>query len=163
MCGRFSLVIPERFFSKVFVFKDLPEMHPHYNIAPRVDIWAVRNIKSEEQPELVKLRWGLVPLWAKDPKIGYKMINIRSETVAEKSAVRSAFRKRRCVIAADGFFEWKREGNKKTPYFIHLKDREPFGMAGLWETWTNDEGDDCLLYTSPSPRDGLLSRMPSSA
>tara|TARA_B100001123_G_scaffold441464_2_gene582701 strand:- start:1550 stop:2296 length:747 start_codon:yes stop_codon:yes gene_type:complete len=165
MCGRFSLVVPERFFSKVFVFKDLPEMHPDYNISPGVDIWGARNKQYEEQPEMVKLRWGLVPSWAKNPKIGYRMINARSETVAEKPAFRSAFKRRRCVIAADGFFEWKREGKERTPYFIHLKNKEPFGMAGLWEKWTSEEGDELqtctILTTTPnSLMEPLHDRMP---
>ena len=165
MCGRFSLVVPERFFSKVFVFKDLPDMQPDYNIPPGVDIWAVRNQRDSKEAEIARLRWGLVPSWAKDPKIGHRMINARSETVAEKPSFRSAFQRRRCVIPADGFFEWQRDGKHKTPYFIHLKDREPFAMAGLWEGWKSPEGDlleSCtILTTSPnSIMEPLHDRMP---
>ena len=165
MCGRFSLVVPERFFSKIFVFKDLPEMQPDYNIPPGVDIWAVRTPDSSDEAEVAQLRWGLVPHWAKDPKIGNRMINARSETAAEKPAFRTAFRKRRCLIPADGFFEWKRNGKSKTPYFIHLQDKQPFAMAGLWERWTSPDGselDSCTILTiSPnSLMQELHDRMP---
>ena len=163
MCGRFSLVVPERFFSRVFVFEDIPEMQPDYNIPPGVDIWAVKSSSKTPDPQMAKLRWGLVPFWAKDPKIGYRMINARSETVAEKPAFRAAFKKRRCLIPADGFYEWKRP--TKIPYHIHLKDREPFAMAGLWERWVSPEGDkldSCtILTTTPNElMEELHDRMP---
>ena len=140
-------------------------MMPDYNIPPGVDIWAIRNKVSTGKPTIAKLRWGLVPSWAKDPKIGYRMINARSETVAEKPAFRSAFKQRRCIIPADGFYEWKRVGKNKTPYFIHLKDNEPFAMAGLWERWTSPDGgklDSCtILTTSPNElMQELHDRMP---
>ena len=86
-------------------------------------------------------RWGLVPFWAKDPAIGNRMINARAETVAEKPSFRAAFRKRRCLVLADGFYEWKKEGDGKTPYFISLKNGEPFAFAGLWESWSARESD----------------------
>ena len=85
------------------------------------------------------LRWGLVPFWAKDPSIGNRMINARAETVAEKPSYRAAYRHRRCLVLADGFYEWQREGDTKTPYFISLADGEPFALAGLWENWTDKE------------------------
>jgi putative SOS response-associated peptidase YedK len=165
MCGRFSLVVPERFFSKVFVFQDVPEMLPDYNVPPGVDIWAVRNSSATEEKEIARLRWGLVPPWAKDPKIGNKMINARSETVAEKPAFRSSFKKRRCLIPADGFYEWKRDGTSRTPYYIHLKDQRPFAMAGLWEQWIGPEQEileSCtILTTSPNQlMERLHDRMP---
>jgi len=154
MCGRFSLTVPERFFSTAFVFNDIPEMQPDYNIPPGVDIWAVRNQNTSNDKEIVKLRWGLVPFWAKDPSIGNRMINARSETLAEKPAFRSAFQRRRCLIPADGFFEWQRDGKNRTPYFIKRKEGQPFAMAGLWEKWESSTGErleSCtILTTSPN-------------
>lgn len=126
-------------------------MQPDFNIPPGVDIWAVRNQPSSQDSEIAHLRWGLVPFWAKDPKIGNRMINARSETAAEKPAFRAAFKSRRCLIPADGFYEWKKEGKTRTPYHIHLKDREPFAMAGLWERWTSPYGDHldtCTILTT---------------
>jgi putative SOS response-associated peptidase YedK len=165
MCGRFSLVVPERFFSRIYVFKDLPEMQPDYNIPPGVDIWAVRTQANSHEPEAVRLKWGLVPFWAKDPKIGNRLINARSETVAEKPAFRAAFQKRRCIIPSDGFFEWKRQGKSRIPHYIHLKGHEPFAMAGLWESWSSPGGgtiESCtILTTSPnSLMERLHDRMP---
>ena len=148
MCGRFSLVVPERFFSKVFVFEDLPEMMPDYNIPPGVDIWAVRNGPQSKQTEIARLRWGLVPHWAKDPKIGHRMINARSETVAEKPAFKAAFNRRRCLIPADGFYEWQRQGDQKVPHFITLASGEPFALAGLWERWKDKQTGDSLQTTT---------------
>ncbi|MDA0347608.1 MAG: SOS response-associated peptidase [Verrucomicrobia bacterium] len=165
MCGRFSLTVPERFFSRAFVFKDIPEMQPNFNIPPGVDIWAVRNSDASNNKEIVKLRWGLVPFWAKDPTIGNRLINARSETLTEKPAFRSAFKSRRCLIPADGFFEWKRDGKNRIPYFIQRKEREPFAMAGLWEKWESSTGDrleSCtILTTAPNElMKGLHDRMP---
>jgi putative SOS response-associated peptidase YedK len=86
------------------------------------------------------MRWGLIPSWAKDIKIGYKMINTRAETVAESNAFRTPFKKRRCLILADGFCEWRKDGVTKTPIYIHLKSRQPFAFAGLWDEWERGEG-----------------------
>ena len=116
---------------------------PRYNIAPTQDIAAIRNTQEEER-ELVLLRWGLVPFWAKDPSIGNRMINARAETVAEKPAYRAAYKHRRCVVLADGFYEWRRDGDVKTPYFISQQSGEPFALAGLWENWRNKDTDEEL-------------------
>jgi putative SOS response-associated peptidase YedK len=94
------------------------------------------------------LRWGLVPFWAKDPAIGNRMINARAETVAEKPSYRAAFRHRRCIVLADGFYEWRKEGDAKTPYFISLASGEPFGLAGLWENWKDKDSDASLQTTT---------------
>ena len=94
------------------------------------------------------LRWGLVPFWAKDPSIGNRMINARSETVAEKPSFRNAYKKRRCLVLADGFYEWRKEGDVKTPYFISLADGLPFAFAGLWEDWNSKESDESLQTTA---------------
>lgn len=140
-------------------------MQPDYNIPPGVDIWAVRNEPGSATAAIARLRWGLIPSWAQDPKIGNRMINARSETVAEKPAFKNAFQQRRCVIPADGFFEWQKEGKQRIPYHIHLEDREPFAMAGLWERWQSPQGD-CLesctiLTTTPNQvMRGLHDRMP---
>jgi putative SOS response-associated peptidase YedK len=165
MCGRFSLTVPERFFPRAFVFKDIPEMQPDYNIPPGVDIWAVRNKNASDSQEIVKLRWGLVPFWANDPTIGNRLINARSETVRDKPAFKSAFESRRCLIPADGFYEWKRDGKLRIPHFFQRKGREPFAMAGLWEKWQSPFGErleSCTILTTAANElmRGLHHRMP---
>ncbi len=138
MCGRYTLSVPLS--NLVDSFDVLPpefEYAPRFNIAPTQDAPVIAQDDAGRRMGL--LRWGLIPSWAKDPALGSRMINARSETVAEKPAYRSAFRRRRCLVPADGFFEWKREGEVKTgpntPFWIHRVDREPFVMAGLWEKW----------------------------
>ena len=123
------------------------EVQPRYNIAPTQFIAAIRNDENRER-ELVMLRWGLVPFWAKDPSIGNKMINARAETVAEKPAYRAAYRHRRCIVLADGFYEWRKEGDVKTPHFISLASGDPFALAGLWENWTAKESGETLQTTT---------------
>ncbi len=123
------------------------DVKPRYNIAPTQYIAAIRN-DEEENAELVSFRWGLVPFWAKDPSIGNRMINARAETVAEKPSFRNAYRKRRCLILADGFYEWHTEGGVKIPYFISLASGEPFAFAGLWENWTSKETEETLQTTT---------------
>lgn len=122
------------------------EARPRYNIAPTQDIAAIREDENRQR-ELVMLRWGLVPFWAKDPSIGSRMINARAETVAEKPSFRAAFRHRRCIVLADGFYEWRKQGDTKTPYFISLASGEPFALAGLWENW-NDKASGESLQTA---------------
>ena len=109
----------------------------------------VRMNSSEGEPrrELVALRWGLIPSWAKDQAIGNRMINARAETVAEKPAYRTAFRRRRCLVPADGFYEWQRTGKKKQPYFIHRRDDRPFALAGLWESWQRPDHSQIESFT----------------
>ena len=173
MCGRFALTISPDALAKLFDLadalddlkrggwgaKDLP---PRYNIAPSQSVAAVIGGEDEPRRILKKLRWGLIPSWAKDPAIGARLINARSETVAEKPAFKSAFRKRRCLIPADGFFEWQKlTGNKKVPdgrrasgkqpYFIRLRDESPMAMAGLWESWQGSDGaviESCAILTT---------------
>ena len=123
------------------------EIQPRYNIAPTQYIAAIREGADKER-ELVMLRWGLVPFWAKDPSIGNRMINARAETVAEKPSYRAAFRHRRCVVLADGFYEWRRDNDTKTPYFISLASGEPFALAGLWESWTDKQSGESLQTTT---------------
>jgi putative SOS response-associated peptidase YedK len=113
-----------------------PNSRQRYNVAPTQDILAVRFNPETKERILDALRWGLVPYWAKDIKIGYSLINAKAETVAEKPAFREAFKSRRCLIAADGFYEWKKlDAKTKQPYAITMKDRSVFGFAGLWERW----------------------------
>jgi putative SOS response-associated peptidase YedK len=138
MCGRYNLfselqIIAERF--ELMNGENL-ELAPRYNIAPGQDILAVRSDGNGNYGTF--FRWGLIPSWAKDPKIGYKMINARAETLHEKPTFKRLINRKRCVIAADGFYEWKTEEGRKQPYHIHLKDRVPFGFAGLWDEWEHE-------------------------
>jgi putative SOS response-associated peptidase YedK len=143
MCGRFAFYSPAEATAALFGAAGSLDIGPRYNIAPTQDIAAIR-AAGDEGRELVALRWGLVPFWAKDPAIGNRMINARAETVAEKPAFRAAYRHRRCLVLADGFYEWHREGSAKIPYFISLANEEPFAFAGLWEQWRNKETDESL-------------------
>ena len=155
MCGRFAFYSPTEAAAALFGVSGAVDVQPRYNIAPTQYVAAIRN-GEDEQREIVKLRWGLVPFWAKDPSIGNRMINARAETVAEKPAYRAAYRHRRAIVLADGFYEWKREGDTKTPYFITLDSGEPFALAGLWEHWTDKETGETidsatLLTTEANP------------
>ena len=144
MCGRFTLTADQDSFEDRFSLTgfDLGWV-PSFNIAPTQEVLTVTNDGSENRPEL--MRWGLVPSWAKDPKIGNRMINARSETLAEKPSFRTAFKRRRCLIPADGFYEWKREGKAKKPMLITVNPGDLFAFAGLWETWK--QPDDSWLLT----------------
>jgi len=147
MCGRFAFYSPGEAAAALFGAPAPADIEPRYNIAPTQYVAAIRN-GADEQRELVMLRWGLVPTWAKDPSIGNRMINARAETVAEKPSYRNAFKHRRCLVLADGFYEWRREGNAKTPYFISLASGEPFALAGLWERWTDKQSGESLQTTT---------------
>ena len=147
MCGRFAFYSPSEAAAALFGVSASVEVQPRYNIAPTQFIAAIRD-DDNKQRELVMLRWGLVPFWAKDPSIGNRMINARAETVAEKPAYRAAYRHRRCIVLADGFYEWRREGDVKTPYFISLASGEPFALAGLWENWHDKDSGDSLQTTT---------------
>ena len=149
MCGRYRLTRADRLAEK-FEAELAEELQPRYNIAPTQVVSAVRVVEHGKR-ELVQLRWGLVPSWADDLKIGYKLINARAETVPAKPAFRSAFKKRRCLIVADGYYEWQKTGAKqKQPYWLHLRDRRPFAFAGLWEHWERDGKavDSCTIITT---------------
>jgi putative SOS response-associated peptidase YedK len=147
MCGRFAFYSPSEAAVALFGVSASIEIKPRYNIAPTQFVAAIRD-DEKKQRELVMLRWGLVPFWAKDPSIGSRMINARAETVAEKPSFRAAYRHRRCVVLADGFYEWHRDGDTKTPYFISLASGEPFALAGLWENWTDKVSGDSLQTTT---------------
>jgi len=119
---------------------------PNYNVAPTQKILAI--INQDNENKLEKLHWGLVPFWANDISMGSRMINARAETVSQKPGFRNAFRKRRCVIPADGFYEWKGEKGHKQPYYITVPSGKPFAFAGLWETWVDKENDEESVYKS---------------
>jgi len=126
-----------------------PPLASRYNIAPSQLVACVRTNSETTEREWVELQWGLVPSWAKEISIGLKLINARGETVAEKPSFRKAFTHRRCLVLADGFYEWKREGIKKQPYYIRMKDHRPFAFAGLWERWEKEDPpiESCSLIT----------------
>jgi putative SOS response-associated peptidase YedK len=140
MCGRYVNFTPVRELARLFGAEPPGfEVSPRYNVAPSSPVVACRAAPDGTR-ELVLLSWGLVPAWAKDPKTGYRMINARAETAAVKPAFRAALRRRRCLIAADGFYEWKPGARRKQPYLVRMKSGEPFALAGLWERWQGVEG-----------------------
>ena len=149
MCGRYTLIADLGDLAQRFEFGGSDFSYdPGYNIAPTESVVTVRNVESREA---ALMRWGLVPFWAKDPKIGARMINARAETVAEKPAFRNALKKRRCLVLADGYYEWQKTPVGKRPYRIILKSGEPFAMAGLWETWKDPQGNvvpSCTIITT---------------
>ena len=151
MCGRYTLTSTPDQIIAAFGLGGISDLSPRYNIAPTQNVAAVRFAENEAKRELVFLRWGLIPSWAKDEKIGNRMINARGETVAAKPSFRHAFKKQRCLIVADGFYEWKKlSGKKKQPYLIHAKNKEPFAFAGLWESWRSGDGEleSCTIITT---------------
>ena len=137
MCGRFAFHSPRELTGQLFGLAELPpELPPRWNIAPGTDIGVVR-IAADGRREFVRLRWGLVPSWAKERAIGQRLVNARAETLAEKPAFRSAFRRRRCLVPADGYYEWRVVPGGKQPYFVESASGRPFAIAGLWEHWTD--------------------------
>jgi putative SOS response-associated peptidase YedK len=135
MCGRFTLRAPASTIAEQFQVLDIQTFEPRFNVAPTQPVAAVRLPPESGRRQFAWLKWGLVPSWVKDPAIGNRLINARAETLAEKPAFRAAFRQRRCLVVADGFYEWRRTGGCKQPYFIRLHDERPFAFAGLWESW----------------------------
>ncbi len=151
MCGRFTLRAPVSAIAKQFSLFDLEPLEPRFNVAPTQTVAVVRAAADGGSRQLAGLRWGLVPGWAKDPSIGNRLINARAETAAEKPAFRAAFRRRRCLVAADGFYEWQKTGSRRQPYFFHLADDRPFGFAGLWEVWEGPDHstlESCTILTT---------------
>jgi putative SOS response-associated peptidase YedK len=177
MCGRFTLTAPRRALKDVFPLFDVPDLPPRYNVAPSQPILALR-CSAESGNEAVWLRWGLIPHWADDPAAGNRLINARCESAAQKPAFRSSFRRRRCLVPADGFFEWRKanvesaetvrqgtlfgdenipqrrripgRGVTKQPYYIRLRDGRPFAFAGLWESWAKqgERIESCTILTT---------------
>lgn len=155
MCGRFTLTVsPEELQAAFPNFHIPPDLPPSYNIAPGQPVPALPN---DGKNRLTFYKWGLVPSWTKAADLGrYNFINARGETAAQKNSFRSAFRRRRCLIPADGFYEWKKNTpqNGKTPYYFHLKNKVPFAFAGLWEIWHSPHGEElrtcCIITTEPN-------------
>ena len=150
MCGRFTLFVSSELLSAHFRLDSSENIIPQYNIFPSQTIPCI--IQDVTGKRVIKFfRWGLIPGWAKDPKIGNRLINARSETVETKPAFRSAFKYRRCLIPSSGFFEWKRIEKRKHPYFIGISNGEPFAFAGIWEHWTDPDGkavETCAILTT---------------
>jgi putative SOS response-associated peptidase YedK len=148
MCGRFTLVSPVVAVTERFHAAAPSDLRPRYNIAPGQEVLCViRDRETRIEP----LRWGLIPFWARDPAIGSRLINARAETLAEKPSFRSAFEKRRCLVVADGFYEWRPAGKRKVPVYIFLKSKKPFGIAGLYESWKASDGKElrtCTIITT---------------
>lgn len=155
MCGRFTLKGPPNQIARMLGLATVPNLAPRYNIAPTQDVLALRP-EADGDRHLAWLRWGLIPFWAKDMAIGAKMINARADTVAVKPAFRQAYRSRRCIIPADGFYEWKTiaKGTKQ-PFHIHRADQAPFVFAGLWERWEKggEPIESCTIVTTDAPAD----------
>lgn len=151
MCGRFTLTVDPAELKDTFRDYDFPaQFAPRFNIAPSQPILAIPNDGQNRADFFV---WGLIPSWAKDPSIGNRLINARGETLAEKPSFRGGYKYKRCLILADGFYEWQsRPGTKvKVPHFIHLKDRQPFAFAGLWDEWNSPDGSQirsCTIVTT---------------
>ena len=149
MCGRYTLSTPVDVLAKEFgLAGPLPDLRPSYNVAPTQEVPAV--VASDGGRRLEMLRWGLIPSWADDPGIGARMINARSETVAEKPSFRRAFKESRCLIVADGFYEWQKTNGAKQPYYFRMKSGRPFAFAGLWESWGHGEEEiqSCTIITT---------------
>jgi putative SOS response-associated peptidase YedK len=159
MCGRYMLTTPVDALRQLFLFEERPNLMPRYNIAPTQDVPVVR--LSRDGPtsdgirrELIMARWGLVPFWADDLGIGNRLINARRETVDTMRSFREAYQRRRCLVPADGFFEWRKEGKARQPLLFRRKDQSPFAFAGLWERWRNPSDDtvvrSCTIITCPA-------------
>ena len=147
MCGRYTITLDPALLQQEFDLSNIPsEWKPRYNVAPTQDVPVVNN---SETRNVLMMRWGLIPGWAKDASIGQRLINARSETLQEKPSFRRAFNQRRCLILADGFFEWQRRDEKapKVPIFFHLINKDPFAFAGLWESWHESAEKEILSCT----------------
>jgi len=158
MCGRYELHSHPAAIALAFGLAHPPDVHPRYNIAPMTDVPVIR-VNTEGHRELVRMRWGLVPRWAKDPAIGSKLINARGETLAEKPSFRTAYRRHRCLLPANGFYEWMAVADgdhpRKQPVHVGRKDGLAFGFAGLYERWLSPEGDvidSCTIVTTDANR-----------
>ncbi len=153
MCGRFTLRAPAeaiRGLLPLFELPQTPSMPPRFNIAPTQDVAVVRQQPHSHRPEMVMMRWGLIPTWADDPRVGCRTINARAETAATRPAFRAAFQARRCLVLADGFYEWQKRDGAKQPHYLQLRDGKPFAFAGLWEHWDRSEQpiDSCTILTT---------------
>lgn len=151
MCGRFTLTLNMEKIAQAFGVEPTLDSSPRYNIAPTQEVMTVLHEKEAQPAHLEWLRWGLIPGWAKEESIGSRMINARAETLAEKPSFKRLLHSRRCLIVADGFYEWKKAAKGKTPMYITMKDHEPFGFAGLWDLWKAPDGRQlrtCTIITT---------------
>jgi putative SOS response-associated peptidase YedK len=163
MCGRYAITSAPEAIRRLFGYQEQPNFPPRYNVAPTQPVPIVRLAEGKRQFALV--RWGLIPSWVKDPKSFSLLINARGESVLEKPAFRNAMRRRRCLFPADGFYEWKREGDRKTPYYVRAKVGGPMAIAGLWEAWMGPNGEEmetAVIVTTRANRTlaALHDRMP---
>ena len=140
MCGRYTVTSAPEAIRALFGYPEQPNFPPRYNVAPTQPIAIVRLVDGQRQFALV--RWGLLPSWVKDPKDFSLLVNARGESLAEKPAFRAALKYRRCLIPADGFYEWKATGPRKQPYYVHANSGQPLAFAGLWEAWTGPNGEE---------------------
>ena len=154
MCGRYRLSRRKQLIQQYFDTAEEVDWEPRYNIAPSQQVGIVRQDRIKPERHLSLARWGLIPFWAKDPNIGFKTINARSETAPSKPAFREAFRTRRCLVPADGFYEWQRSGKAKQPFHFGMGDDSLFAFAGLWDRWkdpTRQVVESCsILTTTPN-------------
>lgn len=165
MCGRFTLTATPDQLAQQFGLPTEPIVAARYNIAPTQPVAVVRLNPQSKSREWELVQWGLVPSWAKDPSIGNQLINARSETVSEKPSFRTAFKRRRCLVPATGFYEWQRQEKRKQPYYMTLAGGAPFAIAGLWEHWEGGDGsvlETCTLLTTEANElmEPLHNRMP---
>jgi putative SOS response-associated peptidase YedK len=140
MCGRYVIVTDPKAIREMFGYPEMPNFPPRYNVAPTQPVPVVRVVEGRR--EFALLRWGLIPAWVKDPRNFSLLINARGESVLDKPAFRNAIKRRRCLLPADGFYEWKRDGAHKRPYFVRLKSGQPMAFAGLWEAWSGPNGEE---------------------
>ena len=151
MCGRYFVTTPGHVLGEQFSIVTPPELVPRYNVAPTQSVAIVR-AGGDRARELAQVTWGLIPAWSKERAIGHKLINARGETLADKPAFRDSYKRRRCLIPADGFFEWQKVADGKQPWVLRLKSGEPFALAGLWSRWrdreSGDEVDSCTIVTT---------------
>lgn len=165
MCGRFALLAPAEELESTFDVSGVVETVPRFNVAPTQPVAAIRVKPYTKKRELTYFHWGLIPSWAKDTKMASRLINARSETAAQKPSFRSAYKRRRCIIPANGIYEWQKQNGKKQPMYIHHHNGELLALAGLWENWQSADGSEVqsctILTTSPNEfMSSIHNRMP---
>ncbi len=166
MCGRYALIASAPRLARLLGLLDVPELPARYNIAPSQSAPVVVRRAETSRPELILMRWGLVPSWAKKPGTDYRLINAKAETLAERPAFRNAYRRRRCLIPASGFYEWKKSADRKQPYYIAMESGEPLVFAGLWERWRSPDDEIiesfAIITTEPNALvSAIHTRMPA--
>jgi putative SOS response-associated peptidase YedK len=163
MCGRYMVLSSPEAIRRLFGYPEQPNFPPRYNVAPTQPIAIVR--RGDGQRQFALVRWGLIPPWVKDPRKFSLLVNARAESVNQKPAFRNAMRRRRCLVPADGFYDWADQGGRKRPYCVRPRGRAPIAFAGLWETWMGPNGEEmetATIITTPANRElaRLHGRMP---